>query len=256
MNEKDAVKDFLNEVVEEKPDIFQETPQEEVIEEEEKDEKPLPFHKDPKVQRYVERQIEKALKDVQPQGRAETEFREATASDVEEVVSAFQTIIGNDTPEKVKALEALKKTLEGSDERASRKAMERFQEQMREAEEARIAEDNAALEELQTGFETIEEEYGVDLESDAKTRAAFVEYLRKVSHKNEDGEVDQFADIPSAWEEFQERSKAKPSEAQTRAKQLAARGLARSNEASAAPTGKSWRDVDRYFDTLKKTLNN
>lgn len=250
-NENNAVLDFLNSEGVKTPDIFSETPKEEVIEEEEK---PVPFHKDQKVQKYVDRQIAKALDAFKPQERSATsEFKEAVSSDVEDVVKAFSTIIGNDTPEKVKALETLKKTLEGSDERASKKAIERFKEQAQEAEQARAKEDAAALEELNIGFEQIEDEYGVDLTADTKSRAAFMEYLRKVSHKNAEGEVDHFADIPSAWEEFQEKNKriSQP----TRAKQLAARGMTRSTEASAVPTGKSWKDVDKYFDSLKKPLN-
>src|ERR1700691_266772 len=115
-SEKSAL-DFLNEITA-KPEIFQEETvsqaEEPVVEEREQ---PVRFDKDTKVQRYIERQIEKALKDVKPS--AEREFREAVSSDVDDVVKAFTTIIGNDTPDKVKALDALKKTLEGSDERAS-----------------------------------------------------------------------------------------------------------------------------------------
>lgn len=250
-NENDAVSSFLNEISGNKQDIFKESPQEEVIDEVIED-KPLPFHKDPKVQRYIQKEIEKAKKDLAP--TATSEFKESVSADVEETIKAFSTIIGNDTPEKVKALDALKRTLEGSDERASKKAIERFQKQMKEAEQQQAKEDREAADELQAGFEEIEEEHGVDLNADTKTRTAFVEYLKKVSHKNKDGEVDQFADIPSAWETFQERAKAP--QVQSRAKQLAARGMTRSTEASQVPTGKSWKDVDRYFAQLEKTLKN
>lgn len=249
-DEKNAVSNFLNEMTESK-DIFEEKETEEPVVEQEVDEKPLPFHKDPKVQRYVERQIANALKDVKPS--AEQDFRESVSSDVKDVIGAFTTIIGNDTPEKIKALAALEKTLNGADERASTKAIERFQQQIKAQKDAETAAETAALEELNAGFETIEETHGVDLEADKKARTAFIEYLKKVSHKNAQGEVDQFADIPSAWEEFQDKGKRpQPS----RAKELASRGMVRSSDAAVqSPQGSSWKDTDRYFVQLAKQSN-
>lgn len=246
-----AVLDFLNGASEPK-DVFSEK-ENEVIVEEGQEEKPLPFHKDPKVQKYIQKEIEKAKKDLAP--TATDQFKEAVASDVEDVIGAFSTIIGNDTPEKVKALEALKKTLNGSDERATQKAVERLQQQIKEQEEQVKAQDAAALQELESGFEKIEEDFGIDVYADPKLLESFKTYLRKISPKNADGEIKEFADIPSAWETFQERAKIQPA---SRAKQLAARGLTRSTDASTIPTGPkfssgdSWRQVDRYLDSLKK----
>lgn len=250
-DKKSSPLDFLNNI--DSADVFKE----EVVEkeadiEEEKDEKPVPFHKDPKVERYVAKQIEKALKDVKPS--AERQFKEAVSSDVEDVIGAFATIIGNDTPEKVKALEALKKTLEGSDERASKKAVERFQQQMEEQTRQATEADRKAQEELDGYFEEIEETYNVDLSSNSatakKTRAEFIEYVRKIAPKNEEGEISGFPDLVSAFEEFQER--AKRSAPASRAKELASRGMTRSTDASIAqPTGSSWKDVERHFSKLK-----
>lgn len=252
-NEKNAVIDFLNEVSPPK-DIFKEETQVDNTEEQMVEEKAVPFHKDPKVQRYVERQIEKALKD---RLSVEREFKEAVSSDVKDVIGAFATIIGNDTPEKVKALEALEKTLNGADERASTKAIERFQKQMQDEQQKATEADIKAQNELDDYFEEIEETYNVDLSSNSaaakKTRADFIEYVRKIAPKNEQGEVAQFPDLVNAFETFQERQQRAPA---TRAKELASRGMTRSADTNNAPiTGKSWKDVDAYFDKLKKTLN-
>lgn len=249
MNEKDSIADFLNEITE-TPDIFHEEPTGEEAVEEIQEEKPVPFHKDPKLQRYVDKQVEKALKS-RPQAEQRTEA--PVASDVKDVVSAFTVLIGNDSPEKVQALQALEKTLNGADERASQKAIERFQQQIQEQEEQRTAQDTAALEELNTGFEEIEETLGVDLTSNTpqaqKLNAEFRQYLKKIAPKDENGEVKSFPDIPAAFEEFQERNKRIPA---TRAKELANRGLTRSNDTTVtAPSGHSWKDVDRFFDKLK-----
>lgn len=235
--------DFLNNI---SPEPFKEEEVQTPKEEEEDDnsptgeEKSLPFHKSPKVQRYVEKQIEKALKG-QP---VETQFRK----DVEEDMGlppALVRIVGNDTPEKQEALREFDKYLKG----LKGEARQEFLDEMKQQEQAQVAEDNAALEELSTGFEEIEDQYGVDLDSDLKTRAAFIEFLRKASHKNADGEVDQFADIPSTWEIFQSTQRAAPA---SRAKELATRGMTRSTDTGTAPvTGRSWKDVDRMFAKLE-----
>ncbi len=234
--------DFLN-------SITAEPFKEEVVEKEEDvagEEKPLPFYKDPKIQRYIEKQVEKKFEAIKPS--AETQFKKEVEEDIK-LPSSFIKLVGNDTEEKKQVLKDLSSyfsTLKGE-------ARQEFLEEMKQQEQAQIAEDNAALEELNSGFETIEEEYGVDLTSDSKTRSAFVEFLRKASHKNADGEVDQFADIPSTWEIFQERQKPQTA---SRAKELASRGMTRSTDTGVVQkTGNSWKDVDRYFEKLKK-LNN
>lgn len=239
--------DFLNEIGREEPfkEETEDTAQEEIVEKEE-DSQALPFHKDPKVQRYVERQIEKAIKDSKPS--AEQQFRQEVKEELN-LPSSFITLVGNDTPEKQQVLKDLANyfgTLKGE-------AKKEFVAEMQEQERQAIERDNKALQELNAGFEEIEETHNVDLSSNTtsaqRTRTAFVEYLRKVSHKNADGEVDQFADIPAAWEEFQTRNKAQP----TRAKELASRGLTRSTDASTAvPAGRSWKDVEKFFNKLKE----
>lgn len=245
-DKKSSTVDFLNNIA---PEPFKEeqveTPEEEK-EEVAGEEKVLPFHKDPKVQRYVEKQIEKALKDVKPS--AEQKFKQEVREELN-LPPALVKFVGNDTPEKREVLKELASYLDS----LPVKAQEQFEAKMLKDTQEAAAKDSAALEELNTGFEAIEEEYGVDLTSDTKTRASFIEFLRKVSHKNAEGEVDQFADIPSAWETFQERQKPVPA---SRAKELASRGMTRSGDANTAPkAGNSWRDVDKYFESLKKTVN-
>ncbi len=253
-NENSAVLDFLNDVKEPTTDIFSENINAGTVEPTEPDEeKSIPFHKDPKVQRYVEKQIEKALGNKTQ--TIETK-QEVVPSDVKDVIGAFTAIIGNDTPEKVKALEALEKTLSGADERASTKAIERFQQQIKEQEQQQTQAEKEAQDELDTYFDEIEETYNVDLSSNAASakamRSQFIDYVRKIAPKDANGEVKAFPDMLASFEDFQER--AKRTIQPTRAKELASRGLTRSSDtASAAPQGRSWKDVDRYFDKLKAT---
>lgn len=250
-NENNAVLDFLNDVTDSK-DIFSEKSAIETQENTVQDEdKAVPFHKDPKVQRYVEKQIEKALGS-KPQ--TVEQKQETVSSDVKDVVEAFTALIGNDTPEKVRALEKLEKTLNGSDERASAKAIERFQKQIEDQKHQQTEAEKAAQDELDSYFDDIEETYDVDLSSNAasakKLRSEFIEYVRKIAPKDENGEVKAFPDLLASFEVFQEQNKkqAMPN----RTKELASRGLTRSADtASAAPQGRSWKDVDRHFDKLK-----
>lgn len=233
--------DILNGKSEES-DLFEEkvVPSPEDEPEKEEDEKPLPFHKDPKIQRYIEKEVEKALKD---RPSEEKKFRQEVKDEID-LPPALVKLVGNDTEEKREALHALAKHLDSLTDRAK----EKFIEEMRQQEREQQARDQAALDELNAGFEAIEDQFGIDVHADSKQRDAFLEYLRKVSHKNADGEVDQFADIPAAWEAFQANQKPTAS----RAKELASRGLARSNDTTpAAPQGRSWKDVDRYFEKLK-----
>lgn len=240
-----AVTDFLNES---KSDIFQETPVTEELDV--KEEKPLPFHRDPKVQRYVEKQISKALES-RPQ---ETRSEQVVPSDVKDVVDAFRTIIGTDTPEKLNALSALEKTLNGADERASQKAIERFQKQIEAQAEQQKEAEVKAQEELADYFDEIEETYNVDLSSQSASakqlRSTFIEYVRKIAPKDAQGEVAAFPDLLGAFEDFQDRNK-KP--VNNRAKELAQRGITRSGDISTpTPTGRTWKDVEQYLAKLTK----
>lgn len=245
MPKETSTADFLNNITNDK-EIFEEKsePIEDVIEEEER----LPFHKDPKIQRFVDKQIAKALEKI-PKSAEQTfrqEVREETG-----LPPALVKLVGDDTPEKREALKEFADYMESLPKKAQEQFLERQNEQARQIAQ----EDDDALNELNAGFEEIEETFGVDLSSNTiraqEVRSSFVEYLRKISHKNEEGEVDQFADIPAAWEDFQERSR--PQQA-NRAKQLASRGLTRSTDTSSGiPQGKSWKDVDKFFENLKRT---
>jgi hypothetical protein len=246
MDEKDVISEFLGETAE-KQSIFQEESEPEIEVEEEREEKPLPFNKDPKVQRYIEKQVEKALKNTAPS--AEQSFKR----EVEEInlPDSFVRLVGNDTQEKVDTLKDLSKyfaTLKGE-------ARQEFLNDMKAQEQAKAEADRKAQEELDNYFDEIEETYGVDISSNTtaakQTRAQFIEYVRKIAPKDENGEVSAFPDLVASFEEFQEKNR-RPTD--TRAKQLASRGLTRSGDATTtAPTGRSWKDVDRFLDKLKES---
>lgn len=235
--------DFLNEIGKQEP--FKEEPIADAAEDEIKEDKPLAFHQDPKVQRYVEKQIEKALKDIKP---VERQFRQEVADDIK-LPSSFIKLVGNDTEEKREVLKDLSNyfgTLKGE-------ARQEFLQELKQQQQQQVEADKKAQNELNEYFEEIEETYNVDLSSKSatakKTRSEFIDYVRKIAPKNEDGEVSGFPDLVAAYETFQELSKRT---APSRAKELASRGLTRSTDAAPAlPAGRSWKDVDRFFSKLK-----
>lgn len=246
-DKKNSTVDFLNNI--DSTDVFEEKKEElaeEVVEEVE-DEKPLPFHKDPKILRFIEKEVSKRAESFKPS--AEQQFRKDINEDIN-LPKSFIQLVGNDTDEKKQVLKDLSDyfgTLKGE-------ARKEFLAELEQQKQQEIEADTKAQEELETSLEQIEENYNVDLSSNSasakKTRGEFLDYVRKIAPKNEEGEVIAFPDLISAFETYQEMNKR--TAPASRAKELASRGLTRSTDASTAvPSGRSWRDVDKFFDKLK-----
>lgn len=222
----------------------EEEPVEEVVEEEE-DDKPLPFHKHPKVLRFIEKEVAKRTPH-----QIQQELR-PSQGDEDEVTAVLERIIGNDTPEKQQAVKDFRKVLGSLEEKGAQRAIQQLQEQAEQERQEEIR----AQEELDEGFDSVEETFGVDLSSNTpqarKTRSEFVDYIRKIAPKNEDGEVSAFPDLTSAFETFQELQKRAPTTS-SRAKELASKGMARSSDATVAPaqTAKNWKSIDKLFSNL------
>lgn len=255
-NETSAVAEFLKGEEKEKSffepekeELFSEEKAEEKKEEEVVDEKPLPFHKDPKVQRYVEKQIAKALEGVSTKSETQKFIQEVKGEESSELMDALTAVIGNDSPEKLRVLKAFEKRMGDIEIKASERAVQEFKAQA----EAQVKEDQRAQKELDEAFESIEETYNVDLSSSSpvarKMRSDFVDFVRRIAPKDASGEVIAFPDMSSAFEEFQERTK-RPA-GNSRAKELASRSMSRSSDASVQPTGgKTWKDVDKMINSL------
>ncbi len=230
---------------EENENLFGEQPA--VEKEAEEEEKPLPFHKDPKVQRYIQKEIEKAQRS---QPSAERQFIEDTKQDDDEGTAILERIIGNDTPEKVAAIKDFKRYLGSLEEKGADRAMSYLQQQEEEARQ----EEEQASEEIEQGFEDIEETFGVDLSSNAptarKTRNEFIDFIKRVAPKDSEGNVTALPDLTETFELYQS-TQTRPSN--TRAKELASRGMARSSNATEAPQDKdvSWKAVDKFFGSFK-----
>lgn len=249
-NELSATEDFMDGLTTPQEDPFtpnnedpfaQPEVKEETMEVEVKEEKPVAFHKDPKVQRYIEKEISKRLADFKPS------VTEQFVHDVNEenpLVEAFTNIIGNDTPEKVSALKALKNSLENVKEEAAQEAYAKFAKENERAKQQEIE----AQEELETEFENIEEHFGVDLSSNApaarKNRNEFIDFIKRVAPKNADGEIVEYPDLMQTFEVFKDMKKPAPQN-NSQTKFLASRSMSRSGETSGQPTRRvSWDNMD------------
>lgn len=210
--------------------------------EEVKEEKPLPFHKDPKVMKFIEKEINERMTKFKP---SETEKENKQEND--EVVDALVAVIGNDTPEKMRAVQALRDRLDAG----TRKITE-WENQQKQKEK----DDEEAEKELETAFENIETNYDVDFSTTIgkKIKQEFASYALKLAPKDKDGEIITYPDMNATWEEFQEKKKS--TQAPNRAKELAARGMNRSAETSGQTSKKAnssaFESTDNFIESLGK----
>lgn len=210
------------------------------------EEKPLPFHKDPKIQRFIQKEIERLQK---KQPSEVQKFQRETGTDTDELMESLVEIIGNDTPQKVSAINKFYKNLSGLKQQGADQAIAQMREQA-EAEQAEVA---RAEDELTDAFDNIESEFGVDITSNTaaakKVRNGFIDFVKRVSPKNEDGDIVQYPDFAETWKLYQSTGSA--SSENTRAKSLASRSMQRSTDTGGAPaTGRTWKDIDRIFSKL------
>ena len=254
-NEVDAFLGDLNQTVddsvfENKEDVLDGFDEPQEVTEEVKEDKPEPFHKNPKFKKLVEQN--KELSEKLEQLSERQQFVKDTASeDSDDLTSVLNRIIGTDSDEKLSAIKDFKKALSGIKDDARNEALEYFKTQQ---EQAKIAEKQAERQ-LDEAFESIEESYGVDLTSNAplarKTRADFITFVQRIAPKNSDGEISEYPDFNEAFDVFKSMSKATaPKVDNSRAKDIASRSMSRSTETQTAkPTQRlSWDNIQSIFD--------
>lgn len=135
-------------------------------------------------------------------------------------LKAVERIYGTETPEAQLATDLLKKAIVGSREDAKREAIAEMKaERQRELDELRKAED-----ELDGFIDEIEDTYGVTLNETQEK--SFFQLLQKMSPKDRDGKVINFADPHAVWEVFQDKLKSKGTD--NRAKVLSNRSMTQS----------------------------
>lgn len=254
--DKSAIEEFLGEEFSNKgKDPFDQTQDDpfatqentqETETEETKEEKPLPFHKDPKVQKFIDKEISKRMAEIKPEPVLQKE--KETDDDY------YVRLIGNDTPEKV----AMIKEAIARDERMLSMAEDRAFNRLSQKEQETVSAEKENVEFLLNAVESIEEEYGIDISSNnqsaQKTRQEFLSFVEKIAPKDGNGDLIDYPDMNSAWETYQEikKSTAQPS----RAKELASRSMSRSASTETAPKRPinrvPFESTDSFLESLER----
>lgn len=151
------------------------------------------------------------------QARSEAERAVTEESDY---LKAVERIYGTETPEAQLATDLLKKAIVGARDDAKSEAIR----EITELRQREIEEEREAQQELDSYIEDIEDTYGVAL-TDVQERS-FFQLLQKMSPKDKEGNVVEFADPHAVWEVFQERLQKRGTD--NRAKNLSARSMVQS----------------------------
>jgi hypothetical protein len=137
-------------------------------------------------------------------------------------LSKVERIYGNATPEAREATELLKEALRGVHNSAKAEALE---EAVGRIDADRNGESEAVKEsedEIDEGLEHLEDEYDADF-SDSTTRNGFLTLLEKVSPKDRDGNIKEYADFDATYELYQSRQ----NKSADKAKELSSRSMTR-----------------------------
>ena len=235
-----ATDDFLDGL--DKNEELNLTNQEEPLfpEETEKKEEKVPYHENEKIQRYIAKEVNKRMKDIKPS--AEDTFKEEIGEP--KFVSSLEKIIGNDTPEKIKALTDLKEDWKGMTKQAKQEALREIIEAQRESAEKDEEEFDEAVNELEEGREDIESSLGKPLTE--RQWDAYRDYL--LDNEPEGG----YESYPNFVRSFN-RFKSSYTRSNATAKNLASRGMDRSATSSPeAPKAQSWEEWDAVKENLFK----
>lgn len=211
-----AQQDFLKDLEpEQKTDVFDQ-PIEPVVPTEETPEEP-------------EDTSNRQLRRLQKRYEAERESAIALAAKVEVLTSAqraqaevpseylkkIERLYGTDSPEAQAATQLLSDALKGVEDRATERALEAFRAEQQQEADA-VGQNERTLDSM---VEDIEDTFNVTM--DAQTQKGFFQLLEKLSPKDHNGNIIEYADAHAVFEELQARR----APAQNRAKDLAARSM-------------------------------
>lgn len=150
-----------------------------------------------------------------------TQSKNTRNSEEAEYLAVAERIYGTQTPELREATELLKTALNGVKEEAKREALAEYQ-RIRQEEQAVVSQAEKRIDSM---LEEIEDEYNTDLSSGAH-RTEFLKLIEKMSPKDSEGNIVEYADHHAVWEIYQEKlNRNKPVNP---AKDIVARGMTQS----------------------------
>lgn len=229
MNEIDKLFEGLPSEDKKEADIFDETkvPAKEEAKEESKEDEPRKNRRHRRLEAQLEAEREARIRAEERASALSEHSKHETAATLDERILK---IYGNETPEAREAGKLLQETLVDFSSRAKKEALEEFEQRQEE-----ISKQQKEFESfIDAELESIEEDYNVDVTSDApvarKARKEFLEIVQKLSPKDENGTITGYADFTAAWEMYTETK----DRASTKSKQkeLADRSMEKSGSGS------------------------
>lgn len=189
------------------------------------DEEKIPFAKNPKIQRFIEKQVKKAL------GERPSEVTKEVVREPDPTIPAEWIMAYGDTDNSRQAWAFQQKLIDQAVQRAKSEAVQEVEQSFKRSKE----EEKRFQALITDNLETIEDTHSVDLTSNApvakKARAEFLDLIEKLSPKDQDGNVTSYADFSTAWDLYQStKTKEVSSEVTNQKKQIAGRAMVRSNE--------------------------
>jgi hypothetical protein len=214
--------------------------EEEVKEVAEDAEKRIPYFKDEKVQKFIQREIQKGLKENKS---SEQTFKEEVSQGEPKFFASLEKVIGNDTPEKIQVLKDIKEDWAGMSKQAKQELRRETLEAQQEAEQNEQVELEEAVDELDEGRDEIESHFGKPLTE--KQWEGYKDYLLDIEPK---GGYQEYPDFIKTFDYFRKVN----SRSNATAKTLASRSMERSAPASnqEAPKGNSWKDWEAEKEKL------
>lgn len=187
----------------------------------------LPFNKNPKIKRYIERQTKKMLEqELEKLGTRETvtESKPQTKEIPAEWLMAY-----GDSDQSVQAWKIQQDLIAQAVERAKAEALNEFQSSIEQEKQA----EKQFEEFISESLEDLEDTHGIDLTSDSpagrRNRAEFLELVRRVSPKDTEGNVVSYADFNEVYSLY-ETTRRRDDDVTAQKKSVAGRTMSKSNE--------------------------
>lgn len=253
MNEVDKFFEDLPSQDKKAEEIFGNTPEpEKEVEEEPKNRAERRLAEKLQREREMSIALNQRVQDLAEQVKTLSEQKQYVAEHKDEIDPRLARAFGT-TPEGKELTVIFQDILQETAEKAKERAMDEFearQQQSTQAYQKKLGESENLI---QSELESLEEEYGVDFTSNSASaksnRKEFLELVEKLSPKDKDGAITDYADFQSTFELYKERKKPEPS----RAKELASRSMQTSTSTGIkAPEGpmtfnRAKREIDRMF---------
>jgi hypothetical protein len=183
----------------------------------------------------------KAQKDLIDSLNESGKFRKEVNADVNDTGLKGWLKIYGDTPEHREAYEVLKNNIISPISQKAEKLEKELEEiKNRDSVEKQQVKEFEGF--LDKQFENIEDTYDVDITSDSKeaekTRNEFIDLIKQLSPKDEEGNITSYADFNGVWEIYQSRQTKEDNSVSEKRNEIASRSMANSGGGATAKPAK------------------